>query len=121
VPPAPLGKWEFDVAKQLQQRSALSVGFEVASRVTAVGLGFSVPPVLGYALDRWWGSTPVATLVGMVLGFVSGLLQTVRLAKDLPGGKSTASRGAAPKTGPSVSTGNSDQENHSGQKSQDSH
>jgi F0F1-type ATP synthase assembly protein I len=79
------------VAKQPEQRSAVAVGVEVASRVTTVALGFSVPPLVGFGLDRWWGSTPVATMVGIVLGFVSGLLQTLRLAKDLPGSKRSAS------------------------------
>jgi F0F1-type ATP synthase assembly protein I len=108
------------VVKQQEQRSSLAIGFELASRVTTVALGFSVPPLLGYALDRWWGSTPVATLIGIILGFVSGMLQTFRLANELPGGKSAASGEAAPKSGRSVSTPKTDQESQSGHSDQDS-
>ncbi len=118
MPPA--GKWESDVARQSEKRSSLAVGFEVASRVTTVGLGFSVPPVLGYVLDRWWGSTPVATLLGIVLGFVSGLLQTVRLARDLPGGKKPATRRTAPRSERSVSSPDTVQQPQSGESDQDS-
>lgn len=73
---------------QHQQRSALAVGVEWASKVSTIAMGFSVPPLIGFGVDRWCGSTPVATLVGVLLGFVSGLFQTLRLAKDLPGVKS---------------------------------
>ena len=79
------GRRETQMAKQPEQRSALAIGIGVASRVTTVALGFSVPPLIGFALDRWWGSTPVATLIGIVLGFVSGLLGTIRLAKPSGG------------------------------------
>jgi ATP synthase protein I len=99
VPLALTGKWESQLAKQPEQRSALALGVEWASKVTTVALGFSVPPLLGFGLDRWWGSTPVATLIGIVLGFVSGLLQTVRLAKDLPGGSPRASGRTASRWG----------------------
>jgi F0F1-type ATP synthase assembly protein I len=111
----PAGKRESYVARQPEQRSSLAVGFEVASMVTTVGLGFSVPPVLGYALDRWWGSTPVATLIGMLLGLVSGLIQTVRLARHLPGGKKPASGGAEPKSGRSVSSTSTNHDPQPGQ------
>jgi F0F1-type ATP synthase assembly protein I len=75
------------VALQPESRSALAVGVEWAAKVTTIALGFSLPAFIGFGLDRWLGSTPVATFVGIVLGFVSGLLQTIRLASDLPGKK----------------------------------
>jgi F0F1-type ATP synthase assembly protein I len=62
-------------------RSSLSVGLEWASRITSVGLTFALPPLLGAALDRWWGTSPVALLVGAVLGFAAGIMQTLQLAR----------------------------------------
>jgi F0F1-type ATP synthase assembly protein I len=91
------------VAKQPEQRSALAVGIEWSSKITTVALGFSVPPVIGFIVDRWLGWAPVATLVGIVVGFVWGLLQTVRLASGMPGAKSRGiggSGGAADTTRP---------------------
>ena len=72
------------MALQPGSRSALAVGVEWASKVTAIAVGFSLPAFIGFGLDRWLGSTPVATMIGIVLGFVSGLLQTIRLASNLP-------------------------------------
>jgi F0F1-type ATP synthase assembly protein I len=90
MPEVQRGIGESCVAKERDPGSALAAGMMWASRITSVALGFSLPPLLGYALDRWWNTTPVATMVGAVLGFVSGMFQTMRLASDLPGGKSHA-------------------------------
>jgi F0F1-type ATP synthase assembly protein I len=84
---APPRKRESCVALKPESRSAVTVATEWASRVTTIALGFSLPAFIGYGLDLWLGSTPIATLVGIVLGFVSGLLQTIRLASNLPGAK----------------------------------
>lgn len=65
-----------------EPRSALSVGIQWASRVTTVGLEFVVPPLLGVALDRWWGTNPLAMLTGAVLGFVAGMMQILRIARE---------------------------------------
>jgi len=75
------------VVEQREPGSAFAAGMMWASRITTVALGFSLPPLLGFALDRWWGTVPVATMIGAVLGFASGMFQTMRLARDLPGGK----------------------------------
>jgi ATP synthase protein I len=79
------------VDKQREPRPGLAVAFELASKVTTIALGFSVPAVIGFGLDHWWGSAPVATLLGVCLGFASGMYQTLRLARENPGG---ARRGA---------------------------
>jgi F0F1-type ATP synthase assembly protein I len=59
------------------------VGLELASRVTTIGLGFALPPVLGYGLDHWLGSTPAATIIGAVLGFATGMMTTLKTAEQL--------------------------------------
>jgi F0F1-type ATP synthase assembly protein I len=56
-----------------------------ASRITTIALGFSMPALIGFGLDRWWGTMPVATIIGAILGFPLGMFQTLRLAQDAPG------------------------------------
>lgn len=60
----------------------MSIGFDWAGRVTTLGLEFALPPLAGVYLDRWWGSSPVATLVGAVLGFAVGMMHLLRLARQ---------------------------------------
>jgi ATP synthase protein I len=74
------------VADEREPRSPLGVGLELASRITTIGLEFALPPVAGFGLDYWLGTTPAATLIGAVIGFVVGMLHAVRLSSDLTGG-----------------------------------
>jgi len=60
--------------------SPLSTGVAWAYRVIAVGLEFAAPALIGHLLDSWWGTSPVAMLVGAVFGFAAGLLHLIRLA-----------------------------------------
>jgi len=94
VSKAPSGKRESCVAQKPGSRSALAVGVEWASKVTTIAVGFSLPPVIGFALDRWWGSAPIATIAGTILGFVLGLMQVLALAREIPAGP-TAKAGRA--------------------------
>jgi F0F1-type ATP synthase assembly protein I len=71
------------VALKPGSRSALAVGAEWASKVTTIAVGFSLPPVIGFGLDRWWRSAPIATILGTILGFVLGLLQVLALSRDI--------------------------------------
>jgi Putative F0F1-ATPase subunit Ca2+/Mg2+ transporter len=87
---APWGKRESSVARQPLSRSAVMVGFEWASRVSTIAASFSLPPVIGFGIDRWSGSGAVATLIGVVLGFVAGLMQILRLSRDITGTPSVA-------------------------------
>jgi Putative F0F1-ATPase subunit Ca2+/Mg2+ transporter len=89
VPVLPAGKWGSQVAKQPEQRPAFAVGVEWASRVSTIAMAFSLPPLIGFGLDRWWTSGPIFTLLGVLLGFVGGLLEILRLARQIPG-RSTA-------------------------------
>ena len=73
------------MVEQRDSTSPLSAGIQWASRITTIALGFSVPGLIGSGLDRWWGTTPAATITGVILGFASGMYQTLRIAKELPG------------------------------------
>ena len=55
---------------------------EWASRITAMGVGFAVPPVAGHYVDQWLGTGLVFLIVGMILGFGVGILQLTRIARD---------------------------------------
>jgi hypothetical protein len=70
--------------KPPQPRSNLAIGVQWASRITGLGLEFALPPLLGIALDRWWNTTPWATVVGAVLGFVVGMMHVLRIARERP-------------------------------------
>ncbi len=64
------------------QRSPLSIGIGWASRISALGFEFSLPPLAGYGVDRWLGSDPIGILVGMIIGFLVGMMHLLRMARD---------------------------------------
>jgi ATP synthase protein I len=74
------------VIEHRDSRSTFSLGIAWASTITTIGLEFTLPMLLGYGLDRLLGSVPIATMVGVVLGLVLGMLHTVRLGQQLPSG-----------------------------------
>ena len=65
-----------------EPRSPLSLGLMWASRVTTLGLEFSLPVVGGYYLDRWRHTSPAATLAGLVLGFAVGMVHLLQIARE---------------------------------------
>ncbi len=94
------GKLESCVVEHPESRSPLGVGLEVASRIMTIGLEFALPAAAGYGLDSWLGTTPWATLAGAVLGFLAGMLHSVRMARDLSGASSGPARRPADARGP---------------------
>ncbi len=81
-----------------ESRSSLGVGLDLASRVTTIGLEFALPAAAGYGLDSWLGTMPAATVCGVVLGFIVGMLHAVRMSREMSGdtprsGGKTGSRG----------------------------
>ena len=64
-----------------EPRSPLALGLMWASRVTTLGLEFSLPVLGGYYLDRWRHTSPVATLAGLVLGFAVGMMHLLQIAR----------------------------------------
>lgn len=63
-------------------RSSLSAGLEWASRITSLGLGFALPLVAGHYADRQFGTKPALLVVGIILGFVVGVVQLTRIVRD---------------------------------------
>jgi F0F1-type ATP synthase assembly protein I len=82
------------VGEKPESRSGLIVGVEWASRVTTIAAGFSLPPLIGFGLDRSLGWAPVATIAGTILGFAVGLLEILALARQIPGRPSSGARGS---------------------------
>lgn len=63
--------------------SPIAIGFEWASRIMVVGATFAVPALAGHWVDTRAGSKPIGLLVGMVLGFIVGMSQLLRVVRDL--------------------------------------
>ena len=71
---------------QRESQSLLSVGIAWASRITTIALELSVPAAVGFGLDRWLSTAPLATLLGASLGFVLFMMHTVRIASEFTRG-----------------------------------
>ncbi len=48
-----------------------------------VGLEMVAPIALGVFLDRWLGTTPILIVVGVLVGFVGGMVHLLALVKRL--------------------------------------
>jgi F0F1-type ATP synthase assembly protein I len=57
--------------------------------VTSLGLMFALPPLAGVYIDRQFGSSPVGTLGGAVVGFATGMVQLLQIARGGPKPKPT--------------------------------
>ncbi|MGP0068534.1 MAG: AtpZ/AtpI family protein [Isosphaeraceae bacterium] len=88
------------MVKQHQSRSPLALGIEWASRVTTIGLMFALPALLGYGADRWLHTTPAGTIAGAGLGFVAGMVQTMRMSRELAGGSMSREKRSGDERGP---------------------
>ena len=57
--------------------SAMARGFRLSTELVA---GVLVGAGIGWLIDRWVGTTPLAMLVFLLLGFVAGVLNVMRAA-----------------------------------------
>ena len=86
--PDSMAEWENSETSVRQipdGRSPLSLGMEWGTRVTAIGLEFALPALLGFGLDRWWHTAPWMTVGGAILGVGMGMLHVIRLASEPQG------------------------------------
>jgi F0F1-type ATP synthase assembly protein I len=67
----------------------------MASSITSIGLEFTLPVAAGFAIDRHWHTTPGATLVGAILGFLAGMMHILAVAKNLTTPANSASSPAS--------------------------
>jgi F0F1-type ATP synthase assembly protein I len=56
------------------------MGYYIA--LTYVGVEMVVPMLVGIGLDYWLDWTPWATITGLILGFVGGLIHLVRMVQQ---------------------------------------
>jgi hypothetical protein len=63
------------------RRSPLAVSFSMAAILSSIGLEFALPMLLGLYLDQKLGTKPVLLLIGMALGFATGIFHLVRIAR----------------------------------------
>lgn len=66
--------------------SPVGEGFTWVARITAVGLGMSLPAVAGSWLDRHFG-TGFFALAGLAVGLATALAWIVRLSNSAPDGR----------------------------------
>ncbi len=84
------------MSEESETRSAVSIGMDWGTRVTSIGLEFALPTLLGYGLDRWWGTSPWMTVTGAFLGLAIGMLHVLRLATTLSNMTGKPHRGRRP-------------------------
>ena len=60
-----------------QNASALARGFRLSTELVA---GVLVGAFIGWALDRWLGTSPGGMIVFLLLGFAAGVLNVIRAA-----------------------------------------
>lgn len=70
------------MARQDEPRSKLAIGMDWAARVTTVGLEFVLPTLGGVAIDQYFHTLPMATLIGVVLGFGVGMASILKIARE---------------------------------------
>jgi ATP synthase protein I len=63
--------------------TAMGLGFRVASELVA---GVLVGGGMGWALDRWFGTSPVFLIIMLVVGMVAGFWNVYRIAARPTGG-----------------------------------
>lgn len=62
--------------------SPLSIGLQWASRVSAIGVEFVLPAVLGAWADRSLGSSPLLTIAGCFVGIGVGMYHILLIARE---------------------------------------
>lgn len=82
------------MVEQPGPRSSLGVGLDLATKVTTIGLEFALPAAAGYGVDSWLGTMPAATVCGVLLGFLVGMMHAVRMSGQMGGGPPRPGGGA---------------------------
>jgi ATP synthase protein I len=58
----------------------MAEGIAWSTRITTIALEMVVPAVIGHLIDEKIGTTPVALLVGVILGLATSMLHLLRIA-----------------------------------------
>jgi ATP synthase protein I len=68
-------------------RSDYIKAMQWVSRITSISMEMVLPGVLGYFVDQWLGTKLVFVIGGLILGFVGGIWQLIKLTKHDNGRK----------------------------------
>lgn len=75
------GEHEVPSEEELHRRSsALGKAFQLATELVA---GVFVGGLIGWLLDRWFGTLPLFLLVFLLLGIAAGFLNVIRAARGM--------------------------------------
>jgi ATP synthase protein I len=69
--------------KKRQGDPSYRAGQLVLSHLVGAPLGGGI---VGWLLDRWWGTKPWVMLVMLFLGFAAGVFNVLRISNEPPGG-----------------------------------
>ena len=69
------------VTEQRDDRTPLVLAYEWSARITSISLELVVPVLIGYWLDRRWGTLPLLLIIGVALGFATATMSLLRLTK----------------------------------------
>ena len=75
----------FEKAARAFQANVASTGPVAAASYTLVG-GILLLGGIGYAVDRWWSTSPWGLVIGLVLGIVVGFYELIRTTFMTPPG-----------------------------------
>jgi F0F1-type ATP synthase assembly protein I len=64
-----------------QNQSPMSIAAHWVSVTSTISLEMALPGAFGYWLDGQWGTKPWLVIIGVVLGFVTGMLHLLQLVK----------------------------------------
>lgn len=63
-------------------RPPLVVAMEWSVRLMTIALEMALPAAGGYWLDHRIGTSPIFVIVGVILGFVAGMLHLLQIARQ---------------------------------------
>ncbi len=67
---------------QPDDRDSYALAMQWVSRITTIVIEMVLPGVIGYWIDLRLGTKVVFFILGVILGFVGGLWQLIRLTKQ---------------------------------------
>lgn len=78
---------EPDIRLPGQPPSAVNKGLRAMALASSIGLSLVIPPVLGYFAGRWldgrFGTEPVLSMVGLIVGIVLGFVEMVHILAQI--------------------------------------
>jgi F0F1-type ATP synthase assembly protein I len=60
-------------------RSSYASAMQWVSRITSIGIEMVLPGLIGYWIDLRLGTKPLLLIFGVILGFVGGIWQLIKL------------------------------------------